>query len=147
MKRKTKTIIIIILIAAAIAAAGIIWFVMNQKKGEAKHTLRLIKDYNLSFPVFFDSEEPGTESVAQACALKYMEIIKAAGYAVGIYASESWYKSYMSGIKDCPLWIAKYGINDGQPHTKPSIGGMWGWQYTSTGKVNGVPKAVDMNIG
>lgn len=38
MKRKTKTIIIIILIAAAIAAAGIIWFVMNQKKGEAKHT-------------------------------------------------------------------------------------------------------------
>lgn len=89
---------------------------VDRIEGEAKHTLRLIKGYNLSLPVFFDSEEPGTESVAQACALKYMEIIKAAGYTVGIYASESWYKSYMSGIKDCPLWIAKYGVNDGQPH-------------------------------
>ena len=48
---------------------------VDRIEGEAKHTLRLIKDYNLSFPVFFDSEEPGTESVAQACALKYMEII------------------------------------------------------------------------
>ena len=93
---------------------------VDRIEGEAKHTLRLIKGYNLSLPVFFDSEEPGTESVAQACALKYMEIIKAAGYAVGIYASESWYKSYMSGIKDCPLWIAKYGINDCLLYTSPS---------------------------
>lgn len=111
---------------------------VDKIEGEAKHTLRLIKGYNLSLPVFFDSEEPGTESVAQACALKFMDIIKTAGYAVGIYASESWYKSYMSGIKDCPLWIAKYGINDGQPHVKPSIDGMWGWQYTSTGTVPGI---------
>ena len=38
---------------------------VDRIEGEAKHTLRLIKGYNLSLPVFFDSEEPGTESVAQ----------------------------------------------------------------------------------
>ena len=55
MKRKTKTIIIIILIAAAIAAAGIIWFVMNQKKGEAKQTSAQVGEWDVDI----EPEKPG----------------------------------------------------------------------------------------
>lgn len=49
----------------------------------------------------------------------------------------------------CGLWVAKYGINDGQPHDPPATG-KWPfaamWQYTSAGKVTGVEsRTVDLN--
>lgn len=116
-------------------------------ESEARHALRVIQGYKLDLPVFFDSEQPGTESVANNNALAFMKIIADSGYKVGIYASESWYKSYMSGIKDCPLWIAKYGSNDGQAHTKPSIDNIYAWQYTSRGTVDGIKAgSLDMSI-
>ena len=36
-----------------------------------------------------------------------------AGYEVDIYASESWYNSYLKG-EGIAKWIAKYGKNNGQ---------------------------------
>jgi hypothetical protein len=42
------------------------------------------------------------------------------------------------------MWIAKYGPNDGQPHTKPSVPCDL-WQYTSVGRLNGIVGNVDLN--
>lgn len=63
--------------------------------------------------------------------------------------SFSW-QSVVDG--DYGLWVANYGINDGQPHeevfNKYSLC-RWSfyalWQYTSKGKVNGYSGNVDMN--
>lgn len=88
----------------------------------------------------------------------YQEVIEKAGYKFGVYTGLSFYNSYIkpyaSHIK-CPFWIARYNKGytemdfDEQPleSKKPSIlHTLWGWQYTSSGKVDGINGNVDLNI-
>jgi GH25 family lysozyme M1 (1,4-beta-N-acetylmuramidase) len=44
-----------------------------------------------------------------------------------------------------PLWIARYGTNDGTPQKEPTKPCKI-WQYTSRGKVDGIKGNVDLNI-
>lgn len=80
----------------------------------------------------------------------YGAVIEEAGLKFGVYTGLYFYNTYIKkyGGIGYPLWIAKYGINDGQIHesSKPSVSAMVGWQYTSKGKVNGISGNVDMNI-
>lgn len=80
----------------------------------------------------------------------YAEIIKSAGLEFGVYTGQSFYNSYIKpyGGIDYPLWIARYGTNDGtkQEKYRPQISGMIAWQYTSKGSVNGISGNVDMNV-
>lgn len=78
----------------------------------------------------------------------YAEVIKSAGLELGVYTGQSFYNSYIKpyGGIDYPLWIAKYGTNNGTMQTKPQINGMVAWQYTSKGSVDGISGSVDMNI-
>lgn len=88
----------------------------------------------------------------------YQEVIEKAGYKFGVYTGLAFYNSYIkpyaSHIK-CPFWIARYNKGytemdfDEQPleSKKPSISHtLLGWQYTSSGKVDGVNGNVDLNI-
>ena len=71
----------------------------------------------------------------------------AAGYNVGIYCNLNWYRNYLSDpLKLYPLWIARYGKNNGlpNPESKPSID-MFMWQYTSQGVVSGISGRCDLN--
>ena len=111
-----------------------------QIQSEIDHALRLLKGHKPAYPVYFDSEEPGTGTVARAYAKKFCEAIKAAGYTPGIYASEYWYNTYMSGLTAYPLWIAKYSSYS------PSIGTTYeAWQFTSTGQIGGYSGALDVS--
>lgn len=80
----------------------------------------------------------------------YAEVIKSAGLEFGVYTGQSFYNSYIKpyGGIDYPLWIARYGTNDGTMKEKyrPQINGMVAWQYTSKGSVDGVSGDVDMNV-
>ena len=80
----------------------------------------------------------------------YADVITRAGLAFGVYTGESFYNSYIKpyGGIDYPLWIARYGPNDGNMHLekKPRIEDIEGWQFTSKGKVNGISGYVDMNV-
>ena len=110
-----------------------------QAQKEAQFTLNQIKGYSLSLPVFFDTEEKGTESASKACADAFCKVITDAGYKAGIYCSESWFNSFIKATVYSP-WIAKYSSNS------PSIGQeMIGWQYTSKASVNGISGNVDMS--
>ena len=80
----------------------------------------------------------------------YGKVITDAGLKFGVYTGQSFYNSY---IKPCggieyPLWIARYGSNNGEMNTKyqPKINGMVGWQYTSKGRINGIKGCVDLNV-
>lgn len=123
---------------------------MEQAKSEAEHCLRLLAPYKdkMSYPVYLDLEETGTESGAVERALTFGEILEREGYWCGIYASESWWNTYLSGgsLDRFTKWVAKYGTNNGTPQTKPSVEGMDIWQYTSVGKIEGISGNVDMNI-
>lgn len=80
----------------------------------------------------------------------YAEVIKGAGLEFGVYTGLSFYNSYIKpfgGLKH-PLWIARYGKNDGKLNEsyKPEVPGMIGWQYTSKARVNGVKGECDMSV-
>ena len=80
----------------------------------------------------------------------YSDVIKSAGLEFGVYTGLSFYNSYIKpfgGLK-CPLWIARYGKNDGNldESYKPDVSGMVGWQFTSKAYVGGINGYVDMNV-
>lgn len=80
----------------------------------------------------------------------YAGIIKGAGLEFGVYTGEYFYNTYIKpyGGVNYPLWIARYGKNDGNINEQyePAINGMVGWQYTSEGNVTGISGRVDMNV-
>lgn len=107
-------------------------------RSEAAHALRLIEGKRLSLPVYFDSEESGTESAAKICAETFCDILRERGYTPGVYASLSWWNSNLRGIDNVSKWCACWG--SGSPGMECDI-----WQYTSNGSVPGINGRVDMN--
>lgn len=118
---------------------------INAAKSEAAHVLRLLEPYKneLSYPVYYDLEEAGTEKGAVEKALAFGEIIESEGYWCGIYANQYWWQTYLkNGLDRYTKWVAKYSDE------KPSgINGTYDiWQYSSKGSVPGIEGNVDMNI-
>ena len=118
---------------------------IEQSKSEASHVLRLIEPYKgeLSYPVYYDLEEAGTEKGAVERAKVFGDIIESKGYWCGIYANQYWWQTYLkNGLDRYTKWVAKYS------NEKPSgISGTYDiWQYSSKGYVPGIEGNVDMNI-
>ena len=90
--------------------------------------------------------------------LAYKNVIKKAGFNFGIYTGLSFYNSYIKPYRkhlDCPFWIARYNKGytvmdfDEIPNAskKPDIlSDLWGWQYTSCGRVQGINGNVDLSV-
>lgn len=115
-----------------------------QAISEAEHVLRLVAPYKdkMSYPVYYDLEQAGTESVAAQNAIVFGDIIEAAGYWCGIYSGQYWWQKYLGSKLDrFTKWVARYSSK------KPEgISGTYDiWQYASNGKVNGISGNVDMN--
>lgn len=108
----------------------------EKSRSEAAHVLRLIKGYKLSYPVYLDLEEehsPDTRPHAVRGAGIFAGILEAAGYQVGIYANESWYKRTIgSALDKHTKWVAKYSSK------APDVPDVDIWQYTSSGRVPGL---------
>ena len=120
----------------------------DRAKSEAQHVLRLIQGHKLSYPVYFDIEEPGTEGSAVANAIAFGDIIEAAGYWCGVYYNRNWHNNVIKGQLDrFTRWGAGYGTNNGQKQDnyKPGFGEDI-WQYSSKGSVPGVSGNVDVNV-
>lgn len=119
----------------------------DRAKSEAQHVLRLISGHKLSYPVYYDLEEPGTEGAAVANAKVFGDIIEAAGYWCGVYYNRDWHNRVVKGqLNRFTLWGAGYGTNNGQAQSnyKPGFGEDI-WQYSSKGSVPGVSGNVDVN--
>lgn len=84
-------------------------------------------------------------------------VIASAGYCFGLYVGlyvyrESWF-DFTPFVAD-PLWVARYPSKmqidisyDPAEKYKPSVGrAIWGWQYSSNGKVDGISGQVDLDI-
>ena len=121
---------------------------------EAEYCLNLIKAYKtyINLPVFFDYEWGGRLCAKKANSLgkqkctdicnAFCSIIKNAGYQTGVYASLSVFQGYLypAQIEDKYLiWLAQYNSKCTYDRKK------YMWQYTSSGKVNGISGRVDMN--
>ena len=83
----------------------------------------------------------------------YVDYFKAAGYYVGIYCNQDWYKNVISArTRLCyDFWIARYPKNDQGKYNKlsllrPSGARVSAWQYSSKGKVPGINTNVDLDV-
>lgn len=119
---------------------------VDKAKSEAEHTLRLIRGHKPNLGVWYDIEDNNTSGSVEKYILTniintYCNIIKNAGFMCGIYASLSWLNNKIeSSIKNTfPIWVAQY-YKECQYTGKYVL-----WQYSSTGKVDGILGNVDMN--
>lgn len=111
---------------------------VNDSIQEAKDSLlRMHKDSKF---FVLDIEEVSMNDLV-AGGQAYVDYMRQNGVQkIGLYSGESFYNEHnLANIKGIDfVWIAKYGSDDGLPHTKPSIVCDL-WQYTSKAKVDGVP--------
>lgn len=117
---------------------------------EASAVLKLIRDYQISYPIFIDTEGAGgngradgldPETRTLVCEA-FCRTIENAGYNAGVYASRNWYNNnlYTDRLDDYCIWLAEY-------RSAPLYQGYYQmWQYTSKGAVDGIEGNVDMNI-
>ena len=112
----------------------------DKAKSEAEHVLRLVKPYKLSFPVYYDLEEAGTEKGAIDRAIVFGDIIEKAGYWCGVYANLNWWNNYLVGLERFTKWVAQYNTKCDYKGKHLDI-----WQYSSKGSVPGIKGNVDMN--
>lgn len=113
---------------------------MGQIESEARHALRCVKGYKLSYPIYLDLEQSGTEAGAVGRAARFGAIIESAGHLCGVYANLNWWNNYLQGLDQFTKWIAQYNTSLDYQGSNVDM-----WQYSSTGSVPGISGNVDMN--
>lgn len=119
---------------------------VSAAKSEAEHVLRVIKDYQLTYPVYYDMEDKKQEETTAKrkaqMAEAFCSIISEAGYQVGIYANTDWFTTKLtdSYFDSCDKWVAQYSS------TCKYTGNYRMWQCTSSGQVPGISTKVDLNF-
>lgn len=111
----------------------------SQAKSELSHILRLIKGHTFQLPIYLDCEQSGTESFAPTACKIVCEGIKAAGFTPGVYANTSWWNNYLTSVTSYTRWVAQYN----SVCTYKGSHDMW--QYTDSGRVNGISGNVDVS--
>ena len=118
---------------------------------EASMVVSLCQGYNISYPIYFDTEKVGGDtgradniSRAQrtANAVAFCETIRNSGYRAGVYSYASWFYNQlnMASLSPYSIWIAQYRDQLTFDYNYDI------WQYSSTGSVPGIPKPTDMNV-
>lgn len=119
---------------------------IREAESEADHVLRLIKGYNLSYPVWYDIEDNSVAAIGSAGirsnAITFCNKIKAAGYEVGVYSGLYFWNQYLSDsvYNNWHRWVAQYN------HYCDYKGNYEMWQCTSDGSVPGIEGRVDLNF-
>lgn len=127
---------------------------------EAKYTINLIKNYKkyITLPVAFDYEFAEVSSgrfdkrwknktlnktKCTAIAKAFCDYMSSSGYKAMVYANKSFLSEVIDGntlAKSYPIWMANYT-------TKTTYSGsFYIWQFSSTGKIDGVSGSVDANF-
>lgn len=123
----------------------------KEAEEEAEFVIKLIKNYDVTYPVVLDLEEVTGSSARTAqmtqeeytkAAIAFCEKIKEAGYTPMIYGN---LKTFMimldlEQIEDYEKWFAYYDTPVYFPYAF-SV-----WQYSAKGSVNGIEGDVDLNV-
>lgn len=119
---------------------------------EANYCHNLIKEYDITYPVYLDSEYMGPNGIGRAddilktqrtqYGMTFCKAMRDYGYTVGLYCSNDWYYYMIDGPKFAEelfeIWIARYGP------IKPAMS-CDAWQYSRKGRVPGIAGDVDMS--
>lgn len=115
---------------------------------EATYFASVIASYKTDFPHVLDVEGNASSvpssKLTDWCAQWLTAVKQQTGQDTMLYTGASFAKTYLGkSLGQWPLWVAHYGVD------KPMDNGTWdkwaAFQYTSTGKVNGIAGNVDMD--
>lgn len=118
---------------------------------EAEFVLKMLKNYEITAPVFFDWE-PVSDSEARTaamtgrlltdCAQAFCQTISQAGYTAGVYfnqyQAQEMYR--LREMTEDTFWLAMYEDAMTFPYA------MQFWQYSCEGTVPGIDTTVDLNL-
>lgn len=118
---------------------------------EAQFVMENIRPYNVTWPIVLDIEDAASATARTAelsqqartdHAIAFCEIIKESGYTPMLYCNIRWFieKLDITRIADYDKWFAQYFRKPFFPYTFQV------WQYSSTGRVDGINGNVDFNI-
>lgn len=128
----------------------------KEAQDEANYILNRIKNYNIDLPVVLDFEYASdadgltgrlyeanlTAKEATDVCMAFCKTVSAAGYTPMVYANADMLKNNLNAqtiSSSYPVWLAHY------TNRTDYTGDYDFWQYTSTGKVDGISGNVDMN--
>ncbi len=121
----------------------------DQARIEAEFFLNTIAGYNPSYPVVLDIEEEFYKKMSKdevsAIITAFMDTVQSAGYNVMIYSYAKFLTDYVSPsvLNSYDIWVASWG--DENKLKTYYTGNFCMWQYSSTGKVNGINGNVDLD--
>ena len=119
---------------------------LKMAQSEVDHTLRLIKDYKLEYPVFLDVEDRSQLNLPKEELISivkyYCEKLESAGYYVGIYASLNTLKGMLNSeeLKGYDKWVAEWG----KDFNYKGNSGLW--QNSNNESIPGITTRVDGDI-
>ena len=113
---------------------------------EAQACLKCINNKHFDLPIYYDMEESSQAASHSATTLTNMakafcNAIKRGGYSAGVYSNPNWFINhlhYSELRKLYSIWLAQWGS---QRSYDCDI-----WQYSSTGRVDGISVDVDENV-
>ena len=110
-----------------------------------KEILSNLSNKYFELPIFLDMEDktilPEGKEYLSKMFNRFCEIISEKAFIPGIYANLNWLENYLdiSQFSNAKIWIAQY--NSECTYKKPYMI----WQYSKTGKINGISGNVDLN--
>lgn len=119
---------------------------------EAEFVIDTISGFDIEYPVVFDWEnEPDigmrtdnlSGDIITQCAVSFCEKVKAAGYTPAVYfnLTDAYVRYDLDKISDYAFWYAQHEGSSPLFYYQYGI-----WQYTNSGKVDGISGNVDINI-
>lgn len=129
---------------------GVYWFIYAKNTQEAvknaekcfatisayksKITRRVWADWEYDS----DAKAPGLSKAQRTqIVVAFVETLKNLGLSVGVYANPDYLNTKFNDLSSYPLWLAQYGPKKSKDCEM--------WQYSSTGKVNGIDGNVDLD--
>lgn len=126
---------------------------VEEAKEEAEFVYNLIKNYDLEYPVVYDTENITSSSARTNkaglsandrtdMAIAFCDYFESRGYDSMIYSNKRWFLRNMNleKLDNYDIWLAQYSSELDYPFHF----GMW--QYTSSGKIPGIEGNVDVDI-
>lgn len=129
-------------------------------KADAIKVVSILNHRSVPYKVWLDVEDECMKNLGATLVRiinEYQSIVQSYGYEFGVYTGLSFYNSYLKKYAQhfkCDFWIARYPSTkqmdlsmDANATKKPCIpNNLWGWQYSSNGKVPGINAKTDLDI-
>lgn len=113
---------------------------------EARHVMRLIKDYKMEYPIYLDLEDARVGRLPnvqiERNARVFADELQRNNYLPGFYANYFWWRTKLTGplFSRYTRWVARYADELGEDASLFDM-----WQYSDKGFVGGIDGPVDMN--